>query len=74
MPLYDYHCPACSRDFELLVLGGDVPECPGCKSRKVERRMSVPARSGSASASPDFSRLGPPAGGCCGGSCHGHTH
>jgi putative FmdB family regulatory protein len=73
MPIYEYHCPKCGTDFELLVRGETVIACPDCESRKVERRMSAPARSGGAQGAPDYSRLGPPSGGGCGsGGCGCH--
>ena len=74
MPIYDYHCPSCGTDFELLVRNGTKVACPKCADRKVERMMSVPARYGAGGKAADFSKLGPPAGGCCGGSCHSHNH
>jgi len=30
MPIYEYHCPACEADFELLVRSDTVPRCPQC--------------------------------------------
>jgi putative FmdB family regulatory protein len=74
MPIYDYHCDGCGADFERLVRGDTIVACPKCEGRKVERRMSLPARrAGGGEAGPDLSRLGPPPGGCCGGGC-GHSH
>lgn len=43
MPLYEYQCQSCRASFELLVRGGETPECPTCKSRKLEKQLSVPA-------------------------------
>lgn len=40
MPIYEYHCDNCDMDFETLVLGGEPPECPKCKTREVKRLMS----------------------------------
>ncbi|HET8623953.1 MAG TPA: zinc ribbon domain-containing protein [Gemmatimonadales bacterium] len=75
MPIYAYRCAGCGADFEKLVRNGAVVSCPDCEGRKLERRMSVPARSGSSTKGADFTSLGPPAGGgCCGGSCHSHHH
>jgi len=74
MPIYDYHCPSCGTDFELLVRNGTKVACPNCSGRRVERMMSVPARPTSGGKVADFSKLGPPPGGCCGGSCHSHNH
>ncbi len=77
MPIYTYHCANCGADFEKLVRNGTAVTCPECEGKKLERRMSVPARCAAAAGKPsDFSSLGPPAGGgaCCGGSCHSHRH
>ncbi|HEU4647990.1 MAG TPA: zinc ribbon domain-containing protein [Gemmatimonadales bacterium] len=76
MPIYDFRCRSCGTEFEKLVRGDTAVACPKCEATKVERLMSLPARPASSGGSPDFSRLGPPAGGggCCGGSCHSHTH
>ena len=41
MPLYEYTCRSCSRQFEELIFGNDQPQCPGCHSPDVERMISV---------------------------------
>lgn len=43
MPLYEYACPKCQKEFELLIRGNERPICPHCGSKKVERQMSAPA-------------------------------
>ena len=40
MPIFDYKCRQCSNEFELLVLGSAVPECPTCQSRDLEQLLS----------------------------------
>lgn len=79
MPIYEYHCSACGKDFERLVRGETRVACPGCASRKVERRMSAPARQSSGHSDFNLSTLGPPkvtggggGGGCGGGGCGCH--
>jgi putative FmdB family regulatory protein len=52
MPLYEYTCQKCEHPFEALVRDGTTVECPECHSRKVERRLSVPARPRSATSLP----------------------
>ena len=32
MPLFDFSCRACGREFEALVRAGHPPVCPGCAS------------------------------------------
>ncbi len=44
MPIYEYACRACGREFEELVRGpADEAElaCPACGSAELERRLSV---------------------------------
>ena len=43
MPLYEFHCPACEKDFELLVRGKEEPHCPSCASTRLEKLPSAPA-------------------------------
>lgn len=49
MPMYEYHCQACGRDYEELVRGGTRDEdvvCPECGERQSRRKVSVFAFSG----------------------------
>ncbi len=50
MPLYDYHCPACGADFELLVRSSTVPQCPHCQATQLERQLSRIAPAGTSAA------------------------
>lgn len=50
MPLYDYHCAACDKQFELLVRSADVPACPACGTSRIERLISAIAPAGRARA------------------------
>ncbi|MFN8710651.1 MAG: FmdB family zinc ribbon protein [Phycisphaerae bacterium] len=43
MPLFEFHCDACEREFELLVSLKEKPVCPDCGSARLERLMSVSA-------------------------------
>ena len=40
MPIYEYKCNACGKDFETLVMGSFKPQCPECKSEDLGRLMS----------------------------------
>ena len=41
MPIYEYACQGCGRDFEALVRADTVPECPACHSTDLAKRLSV---------------------------------
>jgi putative FmdB family regulatory protein len=41
MPLYDFRCRICHEEFERLVRGTDVVECPSCRGRDIERLLST---------------------------------
>ena len=41
MPLYEYSCRDCEKEFELLVRGSEPPSCPSCESLALERKLSV---------------------------------
>jgi putative FmdB family regulatory protein len=43
VPIFEYECRACGRDFELLVRTGDVPACPSCASQDLEKLLSLSA-------------------------------
>ncbi|HIE10604.1 MAG TPA: zinc ribbon domain-containing protein [Kiritimatiellae bacterium] len=41
MPLFEFTCRKCGRNFELLLrLPGPKPRCPECGSSRVERQFS----------------------------------
>ncbi len=40
MPIYEYKCNACGKDFETLVMGSYKPQCPSCDSQDLGRLMS----------------------------------
>ncbi|MCI0640203.1 MAG: zinc ribbon domain-containing protein [Gemmataceae bacterium] len=44
MPLFEYKCKKCAHSFEALVYGDEEAECPECKSQKLERLLSMPAK------------------------------
>ena len=41
MPIYEYHCDDCEKDFEYLVFGNEQPDCPLCNSKQVNKLMSA---------------------------------
>jgi putative FmdB family regulatory protein len=50
MPLYDYHCPACDKRFELLVRSSTVPTCPHCGRVDLDKCVTAPAPPGRSAA------------------------
>jgi putative FmdB family regulatory protein len=65
MPLFEYECRACGRQFEFLTRAGQSPACPSCASAELQKQLSAFAV-GSGSTSAAFS--GPQPMGPC-GSC-----
>jgi putative FmdB family regulatory protein len=43
MPIFEYTCKSCGREFETLVRTGSTPGCPACQSTELERMISLPA-------------------------------
>ncbi|MCY4026924.1 MAG: zinc ribbon domain-containing protein [Acidobacteria bacterium] len=42
MPIYEYRCGACDKEFEAVILPKSGPvACPSCRSREVERLISM---------------------------------
>jgi putative FmdB family regulatory protein len=73
MPIYEYHCLVCNRDFEKLVMTSTAEvECTNCGSELLEKKFSlfgskVGERLGT------FGPSGGEGGGSCGcGSCTCH--
>ena len=40
MPIYEYRCPKCRNEFEELIFGDEIPECPTCGCPESERLLS----------------------------------
>jgi len=40
MPIYEYECRSCGRQFEFLMLPSTTPACPECRSQELERLLS----------------------------------
>jgi putative FmdB family regulatory protein len=41
MPIFEYECRACGHEFEQLVRTGDLPVCPSCASRDLQKLLSL---------------------------------
>lgn len=52
MPIFEYQCASCGKDFELLVRNSStVPACPDCTGTQLRKKLSTfAAITGSASA------------------------
>ena len=72
MPIYEYTCLACEREFEKLVQGAAPVACPACGADRVMRRLSLFRARTAVSAGPASGGGAAPMGGCCGGGCGCH--
>ena len=52
MPIYEYACSKCGREFEALVRAGSALDCPSCHSTQLEKKLSVFTAAASAKAAP----------------------
>lgn len=41
MPIFEYACADCGREFEALVRSDTVPRCPACDGTHLDKRLSV---------------------------------
>ena len=70
MPIYEYRCAGCGKDFERFVQkSATAIVCPACQSGDVNRTLSIVAFKTS---SGFVSSTTPAGGGCCGGGCACH--
>jgi putative FmdB family regulatory protein len=71
MPIYEYRCRGCGKDFEKYVPGASAKvACPTCASGDITRKLSVFGLRSEAGA---VASSMPSGGGCCGGGgcgCH----
>jgi putative FmdB family regulatory protein len=73
VPIYEYTCLACEREFEKLVQGAATVACPACGADRVMRRLSLFRARTAVSAGPaSGGGAAPMGGGCCGGGCGCH--
>ncbi|HDQ41463.1 MAG TPA: zinc ribbon domain-containing protein [Desulfonatronum sp.] len=69
MPIFEYHCTECGKDFEELVFGGNKARCPHCRSEKTEKLISRCRHKSGGASDP----LGTAASAGSGSSCSGCT-
>ncbi|MCK4601009.1 MAG: zinc ribbon domain-containing protein [Phycisphaerae bacterium] len=67
MPIYEYICQGCLREFELLVSAGTTAtSCPHCGCRKLTRKFSTfPAHSDSSPSAGEGLEATPACGAAC---------
>ena len=42
MPIYEYQCTSCEKEFEVLVRSSSpAPECPGCHGTELRKKLSA---------------------------------
>ncbi len=69
MPMYEYRCAGCGRDFERYVPSAGVTvTCPACAGHDVKRKLSLFAFKSEGGTVATM----PPGGSCCGGGCSCH--
>jgi putative FmdB family regulatory protein len=69
MPIYEYKCNNCGNEFEELVFSqNELPPCPKCESKKVDKLISACAvqKEGTSGGMADLGSM-PPMGDCGGG-------
>ncbi len=74
MPIYEYFCDKCHKEFEELVFGDELPNCPHCGVARCQKLMSRPClhrggASGDGSMATSASSSSSKCGGCSGGNC-----
>jgi putative FmdB family regulatory protein len=62
MPIYEYHCENCGRDFDLFVRSAtqrSEPKCPHCGSAQVKKAVSLFGVGGAGGSSSAGASCGP---------------
>jgi putative FmdB family regulatory protein len=70
MPIYEYVCSKCGKEFEFLTHGSDTPICPACGNIELIKNFSAPAAHTGGTKDPACpSHNSCPMPNCCGGGC-----
>lgn len=66
MPIFEYLCRKCGHRFEKLLRGAELPDCPECHSRRLDKQLSVfaPSVKGAAAATARRESAAAPCGSC----------
>src|SRR5215218_8181780 len=62
MPLFEYSCEACGREFEAFVTSQRTPSCPDCHGERLAKHLSSPGMVGVSA--PRSAASPQPSGGC----------
>jgi putative FmdB family regulatory protein len=62
MPLFEYSCEDCGKQFESFVTSDRTPSCPGCRSTQLAKLLSSPGMVGVGA--PRQAASPQPSGGC----------
>ena len=68
MPIFEYRCQDCEKEFEAFVTAQRAAECPSCQSANLTKLLSSPGMVGVASGGGKTSM--PMGGGCGAGGAH----
>jgi putative FmdB family regulatory protein len=68
MPIFEYRCADCEREFEAFVTTDRTAECPACRGANLMKLLSSPGMVGTSNGSARTAM--PMAGGCGGGGPH----
>ena len=63
MPIFEYKCSDCEREFEAFVTADHIAECPACHGENLQKLLSSPGMVGSTNGTRRESSL-PMSGGC----------
>ena len=65
MPIYEYQCASCGKEFELLMRGSSpLPQCPACSSSELRKKLSAFATITSAASSHSHAEIPAACQGC----------
>ena len=59
MPIFEYACRGCGREFEAIIQGSTRPACPDCGGSRLDKRLSVFAVGGGDAAAAAREPAGP---------------
>lgn len=66
MPLYEFYCSSCGREFEKMMRfdqAGERPVCPSCASGETHKKMSIFSSGGTSSGAASSGSCGSGSGG-----------